>query len=144
MMKIAVVYYSMTGNTEAMAEELAAGARESGAEVSIFTSAEFNADMLDEFQAIAFGCPAMGDEELEEEEFEPLFSACETKLGEKPIVLFGSYEWAEGQWMINWEERCGKKKLNVIGTLIAYDSPDDDSKNACRELGKKLAAELKN
>lgn len=85
MKKLAVVYYSMTGNTEAMANEVVAGAKEAGAEVSLFSSADFKADMLDQFDAIAFGCPAMGNEELEENEFEPLFAECEGKLGQKPI-----------------------------------------------------------
>lgn len=139
MKKIAVVYYSMTGNTEAMADEVVAGAKEAGAEVSLFSSAEFKVDQLDQFDGIAFGCPAMGDEVLEEAEFEPLFTECESQLGEKPIVLFGSYAWADGQWMLNWKERCDEEKLNVLGTVIAYEAPDTEAAEACRQLGKALA-----
>ena len=139
MKKIAVVYYSMTGNTEAMADEIVAGAKEAGAEVSLFSSAEFKVDQLDQFDGIAFGCPAMGDEVLEEAEFEPLFTECESQLGEKPIVLFGSYAWADGQWMLNWKERCDEEKLNVLGTVIAYEAPDTEAAEACRQLGKALA-----
>lgn len=139
MKKIAVVYYSMTGNTEAMADEVVAGAKEAGAEVSLFTSAEFTVDQLDQFDGIAFGCPAMGDEVLEEAEFEPLFTECESQLGDKPIVLFGSYAWADGQWMLNWKDRCDDQKLNVLGTVIAYEAPDAEAAEACRQLGKALA-----
>lgn len=139
MKNIAVVYWSLTGNTEAMANEVVAGAEAAGAKVNLFTSAEFQVGMLDEYDGIAFGCPAMGDEVLEENEFEPLFESCETKLDKKPIVLFGSYSWADGQWMINWEDRCKDGKLNVLETVIAYDFPDDDAKEACRKLGKTLA-----
>lgn len=139
MKKLAVVYYSMTGNTEAMANEVVTGAKEAGAEVSLFTSADFKADMLDQFDAIAFGCPAMGNEELEENEFEPLFAECEGKLGQKPIGLFGSYSWAVGEWMDTWKERCANDNLRVVDTVIAFEAPDDAAKEACAGLGKALA-----
>ena len=91
MSKVAVVYWSSTGNTEAMANAVAEGAKAAGAEVISFESADFSADKVDEFDAIAFGCPAMGDEVLEEDEFEPMFNSCETKLSGKKVGLFGSY-----------------------------------------------------
>lgn len=142
MKKIAIVYFSLTGNTESMAREVMAGAKAIGADVALFSSAEFTEDMLDQYGGIAFGCPAMGDETLDESEFEPLFAECEKILGQKPIVLFGSYSWAEGQWMINWKDRCSKKNLNVLDTAIALDYPDDEAKEVCRSLGKKLAEAL--
>lgn len=139
MKKIAVVYYSMSGNTEAMAMEVVEGAKSAGADVRLFRSAEFQAADIEGYDAIAFGCPAMGNEELEETEFEPLFAACETKLGAKPIVLFGSYSWAEGEWMELWKERCERQNLNVRDTVIAYSSPDEEARKACQALGKTLA-----
>lgn len=139
MKKIAVVYFSMTGNTEAMAGEVVTGAKEAGADVNLFSSADFKADMLDQYDGIAFGCPAMGNEELEEGEFEPLFADCERALGQKPIVLFGSYSWADGQWMLNWKDRCDERNLNVLDTVIAYAAPDAAAIEACRKLGKTLA-----
>ena len=139
MKKIAVVYFSMTGNTEAMAGEVVTGAKEAGADVSLFSSADFKADMLDQYDGIAFGCPAMGNEELEEGEFEPLFADCESALGQKPIILFGSYSWADGQWMLNWKDRCDERNLNVLDTVIAYAAPDAAATEACRKLGKTLA-----
>ena len=89
MSKIAVVYWSGTGNTEAMANEVAEGAKAAGAEVDVLTASEFGADKMDAYDAVAFGCPAMGAEELEDSEFEPMFSDCEGKLGGKKIALFG-------------------------------------------------------
>ena len=80
MSKIAVVYWSGTGNTEAMANEVAEG--------DVLTASEFGADKMDAYDAVAFGCPAMGAEELEDSEFEPMFSDCEGKLGGKKIALF--------------------------------------------------------
>ena len=106
MSKVAIVYWSGTGNTEQMAESVADGARNAGADVTTFTAAEFDADKMDEFDAIAFGCPSMGAEQLEEDEFEPMFTACESKLSGKKIALFGSYGWGDGEWMRNWDETC--------------------------------------
>ena len=105
-MKTAVVYWSGTGNTEAMAGSVAEGAKSAGAEVSVFTAADFSADMVDQFDSIAFGCPSMGSEQLEDSEFEPMFNACEAKLSGKKVGLFGSYGWGDGEWMRNWEEQC--------------------------------------
>ena len=116
MSKVAVVYWSSTGNTEAMANAVAEGAKAAGAEVISFESANFSADKEDEFDAIAFGCPAMGDEVLEEDEFEPMFNSCETKLSGKKVGLFGSYGWGDGEWMHNWED-----KFKEDGAVLVAD-----------------------
>ena len=143
MSKIAVVYWSGTGNTEQMAESVADGARNAGADVTTFTAAEFDADKMDEFDAIAFGCPSMGAEQLEEDEFEPMFTACESKLSGKKIALFGSYGWGDGQWMRDWVDRmeaAGARVLNGEG-LICQEVPNDDAIAECKALGKQLAAQ---
>ena len=140
MSKIAVVYWSGTGNTEAMAAAVSEGAKSKGAEVSVLTAAEFSADMADSFDGIAFGCPAMGAEVLEETEFEPMFSSVEAELKGKKIALFGSYGWGDGEWMRNWEETCtGDGAFLVCGSVIAKDAPDDEAADACRQLGAALA-----
>ena len=102
MSKVAVVYWSGTGNTEAMANAVAEGAKEKGAEVTLFTASEFSSAKVAEFDGIAFGCPAMGAENLEESEFEPMFTDCEAALSGKKIALFGSYGWGSGEWMDDW------------------------------------------
>ena len=141
MSKIAVVYWSGTGNTESMADAVAQGAKDKGAEVKLFTPDSFNSSMVDEFDAIAFGCPAMGAEELEESEFEPMFSDCESKLGGKKIALFGSYGWGDGEWMRDWEARMMAAGAEVVGGegVICHETPDEEGLEACRELGEKLA-----
>lgn len=139
MSKVAVVYWSGTGNTQSMAEEVLAGARETGAEASIFTAEEFAADMMDDYEAVAFGCPSMGAEELEDSEFEPMFLSCEPKLKGKKIALFGSYGWGDGEWMRNWEENCQDAGAELIcDSVICNESPDEDAKEACRNLGKAI------
>lgn len=142
MSKIAVVYWSGTGNTEQMANAVAEGAKEAGAEVSTLTADQFSAAKVAEFDAIAFGCPAMGAETLEEDEFEPMFTGCESALSGKKLALFGSYGWGDGQWMRDWVERAqgdGAQVLNGEG-LICNEAPDDDVQAACRKLGADLAA----
>lgn len=139
MSKIAVVYWSGTGNTEQMAMEVVAGAKAAGAETTVFTAAEFDAAKMDEFDAVAFGCPSMGAEELEESEFAPMFEGCELKLSGKKIALFGSYGWGDGEWMRTWEERCnGDGAVLACPCVIANETPDDEACENCRNLGKAL------
>ena len=142
MSKVAVVYWSGTGNTEAMANAVAEGAKEKGAEVTLFTASEFSSAKVAEFDGIAFGCPAMGAENLEESEFEPMFTDCEAALSGKKIALFGSYGWGDGQWMRDWCARCDDAGANLYDAegLMAHETPDDAAQEACRELGRKLAA----
>lgn len=140
MSKIAVVYWSGTGNTEAMANAVAQGATESGAEVSVMTSAEFDVSMMDSYDAVAFGCPAMGAEVLEEEEFAPMFEACEAKLSGKKIGLFGSYGWGDGEWMRTWEETCvADGAVMPCDFVICNEAPDDEALATCKAMGSALA-----
>lgn len=140
MSKIAVVYWSGTGNTEAMAHKVVEGAEAAGAEVSLFTAADFNAGMMDQFDAVGFGCPSMGAEVLEEDEFEPMFKSCEPKLSGKRVALFGSYGWGDGDWMRDWDETCRKDgAVMACDFVICNETPDDEAKAACVALGKALA-----
>ena len=135
-MKVAVIYWSGTGNTEQMAQAIAEGA---GAD--LFAVSDFSGK-LDAYDRVAFGCSAMGDEVLEESEFEPFFAEVEGELSGKTIALFGSYGWGDGQWMRDWVERAqgdGAQVLNGEG-LICNEAPDDDVQAACRKLGADLAA----
>ena len=138
--KIAVVYWSGTGNTETMANAVLEGAKGKGADAVLFTSAEFDVSMMDAYDAVAFGCPAMGDEVLEESEFEPMFSSCEPKLSGKKIALFGSYGWGDGEWMREWETNC-KQAGAVLAceSVICNEMPDDEGIQSCRTLGEMLA-----
>ena len=140
MSKAAVVFWSGTGNTEAMADAVKAGAMEAGVEVSFFNASDFSADMVDDFDAIAFGCPAMGDEVLEEDEFQPMFDAVLPALNGKKVALFGSYGWGDGQWMRDWEETCKAAGVELAcDSVIANESPDDEAVSACKALGAALA-----
>ena len=140
MSKVAVVYWSGTGNTEMMAQKVAEGAKEAGAEVSVFTATEFNSQMMDDYDAVAFGCPSMGAEELEEDEFEPMFSSCESKLSGKKIALFGSYGWGDGEWMDTWTQTCKDDGANLAcDSVICNEEPDEEAQESCMNLGRVLA-----
>lgn len=140
MRKIAIVYWSGTGNTEAMADAVAEGVENAGSAASKFTAAEFSASRLEDFDGIAFGCPSMGLEELEESEFAPMFSDCESRLSNRRIALFGSYGWGDGEWMREWEKTCRKAgALLVTDCVICQDAPDEEATDACRNLGAALA-----
>ena len=138
-MKTAVVYWSGTGNTEAMAQEVEQGMKDAGAEAEVFEAAAFSGDKMAEYDAIAFGCPSMGDEELEDTEFAPMFDDCKNGLSGKKIGLFGSYGWGDGEWMRTWEEDCkGYGAILSSDPVICNEDPDADAQNACIELGKTL------
>ncbi len=140
MSKVAIVFWSGTGNTEAMAAAVEAGAKEKGLEVSVFGPGNFSESMVGEFDGIAFGCPAMGAEVLEESEFEPMFAGLESSLSGKRIALFGSYGWGDGQWMRDWEERCHAAGAELAAdSVIANDAPGDEEAEQCRNLGAALA-----
>ena len=135
MSKIAVVYWSGTGNTEQMAFAVLEGAKEKGADAVLFQASEFDASMMDSYDAVAFGCPAMGAEVLEEDEFQPLFDSCETKLSGKKIALFGSYGWGDGEWMRDWEETCKRAGAELVcDSVICNDAPGEEALSACKAL----------
>ena len=142
MSKVGIIYWSSTGNTEAMAQAVEEGAKAAGADVEIMEVADADVDKALSFDVLALGCPAMGDEELKDGEFEPFFSDLEGKLSGKKVALFGSYDWGDGEWMREWESRMLDAGANVLNRegLICHETPDDDALEDCRSLGKQLAS----
>ena len=133
-MKAAVIYWSGTGNTEAMANKVAEGA---GAD--LFAVADFGGNVAD-YDCLAFGCPAMGAEVLEEDEFEPFFASIEGDLKGKKVALFGSYGWGDGEWMRDWAERVTNDGADLVQGegLIVNETPDDEALEKCKALGEAL------
>lgn len=139
MKKTAVIYWSGTGNTEAMAQAVLAGMQEAGADAALYTTAEVTPALFDDLTGVAFGCPAMGAEVLEEMDFQPMWDEAKGFLGGKNVALFGSYGWGDGEWMRTWEEECGAAGINrVSDSVICCEAPDDEALAACRALGRKL------
>ncbi len=140
MSKINVVYWSQTGNTEAMAEAIAKGIAQAGGDATVSEVSGISPDVLKEESVFALGCPAMGAEVLEESEMEPFVEEVESFASGKKIALFGSYGWGDGEWMRDWEERmrnAGAEIVNGEG-LICQEAPDDEALAACENLGKQL------
>lgn len=140
MSKVAVVYYSGTGNTEAIAELVAEGAREAGAEADVFSVDDFDVNDADNYDAFALGCPASGSEELDDSEFVPMLDELEPKISGKNVVLFGSYGHGDGEYQNDWQERSEAAGLKVLGKLaVEQDPSEDEDVTAAKELGAKLA-----
>ncbi len=140
MEKVLVVYWSGTGNTQMMAEAVAEGIKSAGAEAVLTEVGSITAHAAAEYGRIAFGCPSMGGEVLEEGEMEPFFTEIEAALSGKKVALFGSYGWGDGQWMRDWEERvrtAGAVLCDGAG-VICNETPGDDELIACRKLGENL------
>lgn len=134
-MKTAVIYWSATGNTEALAMAAAEGAG-----VTAQTVSEFSDD-VSSYDALVLGCPAMGAEVLEEDEFEPFFTGIEGSLSGKKVLLFGSYGWGDGEWMRNWQERAAAAGAELVGGegFIVNEAPSDDELAKIRALAQTLA-----
>ncbi len=140
MAKVAVVFWSGTGNTESCAQFVADGAKEAGCEADVFSVGQFSADQADSYDGFALGCPAMGDEELEDSEFAPFYEEIKSKLQDKKVVLFGSYGWGEGDWMTSWKEDAEGAGITLAHEpVIVNEAPDDDAEAALKELGAALA-----
>lgn len=140
MSKVAVVYWSGSGNTEEMAKAVVKGAQDKGADAELIYCSDFSAGKVADYDAIAFGCPAMGAEVLEESEFQPMFDEVSSALGGKKIALFGSYGWGTGEWMENWENDCkGAGASLACDSVICNNTPDDEGLMQCEALGAALA-----
>ena len=139
---IPVIYWSQTGNTADMANALAESIRAAGKEAVVKEVADASVDELNDISVFALGCPAMGDEVIEESEMEPFVAELETKAAGKTIGLFGSYGWGDGEWMRSWTQRMQQAGATVLGgeNAICLEGPDDDALAALAELGKALAA----
>lgn len=139
MSKVAVVYWSGTGNTEEMANIVLNGTRSAGAEATLYTASGFNSSMVNDYDGIAFGCPAMGAEVLEEDEFQPMWDSLVSELSGKKVAIFGSYDWGDGEWIRTWESQCKDANINlVVDFVMSNGAPTDDEKNSLENMGKKL------
>ena len=139
-MKIAVIYWSQTGNTQAMAEHILAGLKGAGADADMFSVSEISPEDAAQYGVLLLGCPAMGAEELESEEFEPFYTRLEGLIAGKTVGLFGSYDWGDGEWMRTWQQRVvAAGGVMIEDGLICNNTPDVDALSACRALGEKAA-----
>ena len=141
-MDAAVVYWSGTGNTEAMAQAVAEGIRLAGGTAEICEVGQTDAGTISQYDRIALGCPSMGAEQLEDSEMEPFVEELESMIYGKQLLLFGSYGWGDGEWMRDWCQRMKEAGANLICEegVIANEAPDDAALEECRKAGKQLIA----
>lgn len=140
MAKVAIVYWSGSGNTEAMAQAIENAAKDAGAETTLSFVSDTTASDVAAFDHIILGCPAMGNEELEEYEFEPFFAELLPQLKGKIVGIFGSYAWNQGDWIVTWKQRLNDAGVELISEPVkAYGYPDDEALAACAALGKAVA-----
>jgi len=139
--KVYVIFWTQGGNTGQMAQAVADGVTAAGKEVVFWQPGQANIEELKNAAGFAMGCPAMGDEVLEESEMEPFVAEVEGIVSGKTVALFGSYGWGDGQWMRDWTERMKNAGATVVGGtgVIAHEAPDAEAVLACNELGKALA-----
>ena len=136
-MKLSVIYWSGTGNTEAMANLIADGAKEKGLECVVKSVSEASQDDIKDADIVALGCPSMGDEVLEESEFQPFVDAAKSNLSGKKVALFGSYGWGDGRWMREWYEDMKNAGCSMVDEgLIVNGAPSGDE---CKEYGRSFA-----
>ena len=140
-MSISVVYWSGTGNTQAMAEAVAEGIKETGADANVIEVGNADAAALASENVFALGCPSMVAEQLEESEMEPFVEELEPLVSGKKILLFGSYGWGDGEWMRDWAERMKNAGAVLVREegVIANETPDEEALSECRAAGKELA-----
>ena len=138
--KINIIFWSGTGNTEAMAEAIYNGSEKSK-NSKLLTVDKDTIDDVKEADVLFLGCPSMGVEELEESEMEPFMESISKDILGKKIVLFGSYGWGDGEWMQNWEQRikdCGG--IIIEDSVICNEAPEEDNLNHLKSLGEKYAS----
>lgn len=140
--KVTIVYWSQSGNTESMANAVAEGVTEAGKEAEVVEVSSASLEDLKTAKGFALGCPAMGCEVLEESEMEPFVCDVEGFAAGKTIALFGSYGWGDGQWMRDWVDRMSAAGATIVNGegVICNEAPEDETLEACKDLGKQLAA----
>lgn len=132
--KAAVIYWSGTGNTKAMAEAVLEGMKGAGAEAELLTCDLVNSGNIGNYDVVALGCPAMGAEVLEEMEFQPMFDDIKNQLSGKRVALFGSYGWGDGEWMRLWEKDCDDAGISLAeDSFMCTDFPSDEALGSCKE-----------
>lgn len=143
MKKISIIYWSGTGNTELMAKAMEEGLGD--VQVELIRVEQATVDHVLQADGVALGCPSMGAEELEEEVMEPFICELESEdLKGKPVILFGSYGWGDGEWMEDWQERMKNLGVHLIDEgLIVHEEPTEEGLLQCKELAMCLAEVVK-
>ena len=143
-MKILVLYYSRTGNTEKMATAVAKGAQIND-KVEVELNFHIDPQELSNFDAIIVGAPTYHHDMPID--FKKLFEEAAKQgisLKGKKGAAFGSYGWSGEAPKLILEIMKNKFEMQVEPPLLANYVPDEKTLKACRELGKKVSENLMN
>jgi flavorubredoxin len=150
MTKALVLYHSQEhGNTAAMAEAVAEGLRDAGCEVDSFNTNDgrFDVQRFPQYDCVALGSPdyysyiAGGLKTFMDDHYIADVRDGLKGLREKPYVLF--YSHGGGGRVKDVMEHIFRRIGTLIGEpLGSRGKPDEQTLQACRALGKKLAASI--
>ena len=131
-MKVAVIYASTTGNTEAMANAVSEAVKGTGAEVIFGKTDSSDKSEVTGCDVILLGSPAMGAEVLEDS-METFFSGIVGSISSKKVGLFGSYDWGGGQWIRDWNDRVTNAgAVSAAEPLMVHVTPEDADIEKCK------------
>ncbi|KAJ53480.1 flavodoxin short chain [Clostridium tetanomorphum] len=140
MKKVVIVYWSNGGNVEVLANNIGEGAKEEGAEVILKYVQAADVDEIMKADAVAFGSPSMDNNQVEQKEMAPFLKKFkELPVQKKPLVLFGSYGWDNGEFMEEWEKQMVEYDFKIVGKLVVQEAPDNKQIEKAKELGRLLA-----
>ncbi|AMC93120.1 flavodoxin [Erysipelothrix larvae] len=126
MEKAVIIYYSATGNTQMIADTIDEALNDVNQAHSMYFISETSVDEVKDSDIFFLGCPAMGVEEIEEYEYRPFFDELKPSLENKPVVLFGSFDWGDGEWMETWAQEVTEAGGIVSGKFTVMLTPEDD------------------
>ena len=135
-----IIYWSGTGNTERMAELIKDGIVQAGKSVEVINVSDVNVNEVLKDELLILGCPAMGDEVLEESEFDPFIEEISSKVSGKKVALFGSYGWGDGEWIRDFEERMIGYGCSIIDSPLIVQYAPDENEEECIDFGKRIAS----
>lgn len=139
MKKVSIIYWSQGGNIEVLANLIAKGARDEGAEVNIKHVADADLEDVINADVVAFGSPASDSTKIEQNEMQPFIDKLSTLENKnKNCVLFATYGWIEDKFMAIWEKQMLDNGFNIVGELSVKESPNKEQMRKAEELGKLL------
>ncbi len=137
-MKVNIVYWTGSGNTLMIADALYQGAEDGGHTVNSVYVNDMSAEDFAKADILCLGCPAMSGEDIEEYEFRPYYEDLKPYLEGKKVILFGSFDWGEGEWMQKWTAETKDVGADVIHSLAYQWTPEQEQLDEAYEIAKHL------
>ncbi|MFT5874962.1 MAG: flavodoxin short chain [Clostridium sp.] len=140
MKKLTIIYSSNGGNVEVLANHIAKGATDAGAEVLVKLASEATVEDVTNADVVAFGSPSMDNNRIDQQEMQPFIEKFKLiPVNNKTTALFGSYGWDNGEFMSKWKTLMKDYQFNVIQSLTVNEAPTSEQLVEAEEMGKKLS-----